>query len=229
MPARKKGRPDMRFKFPSKGFKKLKKEVKVIKKLVNSTIENKQVNLLQVPIFVSNAAYDANASGVLIQPYLSQGVSDGTTTAASAARLGNSVTLMRTQIKFNFDVAATSEAYNKFRLIVCESSEGAQAIALGDMLHDAGQPMSSQYTTKSSTNKRYDIRYDRIFEVNRSKNGSKQITVNIRYGKAGRVINYDGTSAAPTDYQLSILCISDSTVAPHPTMEYTLRHVYKDA
>lgn len=228
MPARRK-RVDMRFKFPSKGLKKLKKEVKVIKKMVNSTIENKQVNFKQVPIFVSNAAYDANALGYLIQPFLSQGTSDGTTTSGSAARVGNSITMMRTQIKFNFDVSATSENYNKFRLIVCESSEGAQAIALGDILLDSAQPMSSQYTTKSSTNKRYDVKLDRVFECNRYGKGSKQITLNIRYGKAGRVVNYDGTSAAPTDYKLSILCVTDSTVAPHPSMEYTLRHIYKDA
>lgn len=207
------------------------KRIKTLEKFVYSTIENKQVNFAQVPIFVSNAVYDANALGLLIDPFLTQGVQDGSTTAASAARVGNSITLMSTTIKFNFDVAATSETYNKFRLLVLTSKDGAQSLSLADVLDNpAANVMSSHYTTKTSTNKRYNKPHiDRVFEVNREHNGSKQISVKIKYGKTGKVINYDGNSAAPTDYKLSILCISDSSVAPHPTMEYTLRHTYKDA
>lgn len=199
--------------------------------MLNKTIENKQVNASQSEIFVSNGGYDANSLGVLIQPFLSQGVQDGDSTSSSNARVGNSITLLRTQVKFNFDVSATSETYNKFRVIVAESAEGAQTLTLSDILHNPTAPLcfSSQYTTKTSTNKRYNRKLDRVFEVNRNRNGSKQITLNINYGKTGRVVNYDGNSATPTDFKLSILAISDSSVAPHPTMSYTLRHIYKDA
>lgn len=222
---------------PKKNFRKKRidakqnKRIKTLEKFVYSTIENKQVNFAQVPVFVSNAAYDANALGHLIDPFLTQGVQDGSTTAASAARVGNSITLMSTTIKFNFDVAATSETYNKFRILVLTSKDGAQSLAIGDVLENpAANVMSSHYTTKTSTNKRYNKPHlDRVFEVNRDSNGSKQMVCKIKYGKTGKVINYDGNSAAPTDYKLSIICISDSSVAPHPTMEYTLRHTYKDA
>jgi len=223
---------------PKKAFRKKRidakqnKRIKSLEKFVYSTIENKQVNFKQVPIFVSTSGYDANANGELIDPFLTQGVQDGSLTSSSAARIGNSITLMSTTIKFNFDVATSGESYNKFRLLVLTSKDGAQSLSLADVLEDPGynQVFSSHYTTKTSTNKRYNKPHlDRVFEVNRNHNASKQITVKIKYGKNGKVINFDGNSAAPTDYKLSILAISDSTVAAHPTMEYTLRHTYKDA
>ena len=43
-----------------------------------------------------------------------------------------------------------------------------------------------------------------------------------KYGKSGRVIDYTGSPETPTNYNINILCFSDSSVAPHPTMEYTL-------
>lgn len=214
-----------------KEIAKVKVLAKRTKKMLDKVIENKQVNATQGEIFISNGGYDANAAGVLIQPFLSQGTQDGDSSASSSARTGNSVVLLRTQIKFNFDVATTSESYNKFRLIVAESTEGAQTLALSDILSNPTAPLcfSSQYTTKSGTNKRYNRKLDRVFEVNRSHKGSKQITLTIKYGKTGRVVNYDGNNATPTDYKLSILAISDSSVAPHPSMSYTLRHIFKDA
>lgn len=205
------------------------REVSALKKMVNKTIENKQVNFIRAATFVSTAGYDGVAAGDLIQPYLSQGTSDGTTTSGSAARSGNSITLLRSKLMFNFDVPSTSEEYNKFRLIVVESTEGAQAISLSDVLLNSSQPFTSMYTTKSGTNKRYKIHYDKIFECNRLNKGSKQYSLNLKYGKSGRVINFNGTSATPIDYSINVLIVSDSTVAPHPTFEYTLRHTFKDA
>ncbi len=200
-----------------------------VKKMVNKTIENKQVNFVKAATFVSTTGYDAVITGDLIQPFLSQGAQDGTTTSASAARIGNSITLMRTKLKFNFDAAATSENYNKFRVIVVESTDGAQPISLSDVLFNGALPFSSMYTTKSGTNKRYKILCDKIFECNRYGKGSKQLALSLKYGKTGRVINYNGSSSAPIDYSINVLVISDSTVAPHPSFEYTLRHTYKDA
>ena len=40
-----------------------------------------------------------------------------------------------------------------------------------------------------------------------------------KYGKSGRVIDYTGSPETPTNYNINILCFSDSSVAPHPTME----------
>jgi hypothetical protein len=203
--------------------------VKEVKKMVNKTIENKQVSALRPSIFVTNAGYNAITVGDTIQPTMRQGVEDGSQTVGSSSRIGNSITLMRTQLKFMFDVASTSETYNKFRLILVESTEGNNAIGAADVLESPTQPMTSLYTTKTNTNKRYKIWLDKVFEVNRNAHGSKYIEFVKHYGKTGRVVDYSGSPETPTNYNLNILCFSDSTVAPHPSMEYCLRHSYKDA
>lgn len=202
---------------------------KTTRRMVNKTIENKQVSALRPSIFVTSAGYNAAAIPDSIQPTMRQGVEDGSQTVGSSSRIGNSITLMRTAFKFMFDVAATSETYNKFRLIIVESTEGNQVIAPVDCLETPTQPMTSLYTTKTNNNKRYKIWFDKIFEVNRNAHGSKAIEFVKHYGKTGRVVDYSGTPETPTNYNLNILCFSDSTVAPHPSMEYSLRHTYKDA
>jgi len=202
---------------------------KTTRRMVNKTIENKQVSALRPTIFVTSAGYNAITVGDTIQPTMRQGVEDGSQTVGSSSRIGNSITLMRTGFKFMFDVASTSETYNKFRLIIVESTEGNNAIGAADVLESPTQPMTSLYTTKTNTNKRYKIWLDKVFEVNRNAHGSKPIEFVKHYGKTGRVVDYSGSPETPTNYNLNILCFSDSTVAPHPSMEYCLRHTYKDA
>lgn len=205
------------------------REVKSLKKMINKTIENKQVNAFRPPIFVTSAGYDASVIPDSIQPTMRQGPEDGDQTVGSSSRIGNSVTLLRTAMKFNFDVAATSESYNKWRVIVVESTEGNQAINPVDVLENPTSPFISQYTTKTNTNKRYKVLFDRIFETNRGHNGAKFYNFVKKYGKTGRVIDYSGSAETPSNYNINVLAWSDSTVAPHPQMSYTLRHTYKDA
>ena len=203
---------------------------KEVKKMVNKTIENKQINNKVLSTALSTSGYAVGGFfGVL------QGTSDGTT-SGSTARVGNSVTLLRSQFKFNFDLALNSESYNKIRLIVVQSKEGNQTLALSDVLQyssygvDGDLVFASPYTTKTSTNKRYEILFDRVFELNGSHMASRQISFVKKYGKTGRVVNWNGnSSSSPTDFKTTVMCISDSTVAPHPTFEYSLRHTYKDA
>lgn len=203
---------------------------KQVKKMVNKTIENKQINNKVLSTNLSSTGYAVGGFFGLLQ-----GTSDGTV-AGSAARIGNSVTLMRTQVKFNFDVAVGSENYNKVRLIVAQSQDGTQTLGLSDILQyssytaDGDLVFNSPYTTKTSTNKRYTILMDKVFELNLNHKASRQITFVKRYGKTGKVVNWDGNSgSSPVDFKTTILAISDSTVATHPTFEYSLRHTYKDA
>lgn len=204
------------------------------KKFINKTIENKQVNYAQLPIQVSSGGFaSAGFFGVL------QGAGDGTDSGSSNARVGNSVTLMRTLLKFNFDVAspqATSEQYNKIRLIVVASADGSQTLGIADVLRysnyttDGDLVFASPYTTKTTTNKRYDILMDKVFELNYGHKASRQITLKKRYGKTGKVIAWNGnSSSAPTDFKISVICISDSLAANHPVMSFACRHTYKDA
>lgn len=227
-------RKEPSYKRKTKYDKKQDKVIAQLKKFVNKTIANKQVNYAQVPVQVSNAGFaSAGFAGVL------QGAGDGTDSGSSNARIGNEVTLMRTLIKFNFDVAspqATSEQYNKVRLIVVSSADGSQTLGISDILRyhnyttDGDLVFASPLTTKTTTNKRYNLLMDKVFELNYGHRGSKQITLKKKWGKTGKVINWNGNaSSAPTDFKVSIICISDSAAANHPTMSFAVRHTYKDA
>lgn len=204
------------------------------KKMISKTIENKQTNYKQLPVQVSTAGFaSAGFFGVL------QGAGDGTDSGSSNARIGNTVSLMRTLVKFNWDVAspqATSEQYNKVRLIVALSEDGSQTLGISDILRyhnytvDGDLVFASPYTTKTTTNKRYQILMDKVFELNYGHRGSRQINLIKRYGKTGKAINWDGNvSAAPVDYKLSVIAITDSLATNHPTMSFAVRHTYKDA
>jgi hypothetical protein len=205
---------------------------KQVKSMVNKTLENKQINSAIQNEDVPMGGYSQSGFFGVIQ-----GTADGNA-IGSAARVGNTVTLMRSQFHANFDVAqgAASETYNKIRYIIVQSKEGTQTLSLADVLlysdyvQDGDLVFTSPYTTKSGTNKRYTVLCDKVFEVNKYNNASRRFNLIKRYGKSGKLVHWNGnSSSSPIDFKTTILAISDSTVGNHPTISCAIRHTYKDA
>lgn len=201
---------------------------KQVKRLVNKTIENKQISWKQSTT-VSTAGY-RNYGFITI----AQGVTDGDG-QGSAARIGNKVTLMSMNWKFGFQIPDASESNNKIRVLLVESTEGAVALSKEDILKyhnyttDGNQVFISPYTTKTDTNKRYKVHMDRTFSMSLYKNPSIRFSHKITFGKTGRVINFNDQYTGPVDCKFTLIAISDSTVATHPTMDANMKLVYKDA
>lgn len=206
---------------------------KQTKKMVNKTIETKQVNYQQNATTLTTGGF---AGGSFMQ--LSTGAEDGTA-LGSAARVGNTVTLLRQQVCINL-AGSSTDTYNQFRVIIVESMEGNQPIALTDVLEYGSYTLygetvfCSPYTTKTSTNKRYKIHYDKTFELSAlpTKGGkaTKTIKHTIKYGKTGKLLDYAGAgSLNPNNHRMTILMISDSVSASHPEFHYAVRSSYKDA
>lgn len=209
------------------------KEVKQLKKFVNKTIEMKQVNYSQNSTALSTTGM---AAGSFLQ--IATGAEDGSA-LGSAARVGNSITLMRQQVCINLAASAT-DTYNQFRVILAESVDGNQPLSLVDILQYptyalyGANVFSSPYTTVTTTNRRYKIHYDKSFELSAlpTKGGkaTKIIKHMIRYGKTGKELEYAGAgSLNPNNHRLTLLMISDSVSATHPTYTYSVRSSYKDA
>ncbi len=210
------------------------KEVKQLKKLVNKTIENKQVNYSITSTSISSSGY---ATRNFLQ--LATGAEDGNNYGDSA-RVGNSITLMNQHFGFNI-VGSSTDTFNQIRVLLVESTEGSQDISINDVLRYGNYStfgdnvFSSPYTTKSDTNKRYKVHMDKCFVLSglATKGGCppcKVIRHTIRYGKNGKVVSYAGSSASlPTNHKINLLIISDSVSATHPTMSYNVRSTYKDA
>lgn len=229
--------PARKFKRKGKRKSSLRTEVKNLKKFVMKTIENKQQNYS-----TSGSVLDI---GYASRPSLAitQGAQDGDERAAAPnneARIGNSVTLMRTQLKIQLRKATSGYTESRVRLMVVESVDGNQQLDFEDLLQvgqHAGtlvgtddETYTSNYTTKTDTNKRYKIHFDKVVTLNFYKSNYYYKSLLLKYGKTGKVIEYDGNDPVPTNHNLQILAISDQTaINTAPTISYSLRHSYKDA
>jgi hypothetical protein len=208
-------------------------DVKDLKKMVNKTIENKQQT------YNSGSALYITDIPLAQRPTLNitQGTADGDN-RPSAARIGNSITLMRTQLNLQVRQSTSGLTNTVFRILVVESINGKEDLTIDDVLQAGGGALvgtnqnayTSCYTTKTDTNKRYKLHYDKVVNLSTYKGGffSKKLT--LRYGKSGRVVNYDGNLPTPTDYSLQILAVSEQTsIGVAPILTYSMRSTYKDA
>lgn len=207
--------------------------IKKLESMVYKTLENKQVNYSDVSRSITTASYQTG--GFLS---LSVGAEDGVN-LGDPARIGNSVTLMNQKFNFNF-IGSSTDTFNQMRLLIVESMDGNQALGIGDVLQYPSYALygslvfASPYTTKTATNRKYKIHMDKTFILSglATKGGvppAKVIKHNIRW-KNGKVLEYNGVGAvSPNNHRISIIVISDSASATHPTMSYAARATYKDA
>lgn len=215
--------------------KKQSQQIKELQKMVFKTIENKQLNERVTNSVIPSTGFVASGffqTGIGAQ----DGDQSGST---SAARIGNSVTLMNQRMNYTLE-ASLIDGYNRVRVIIAESLDGNQTLNLGDILQYPDYSVYnnlvfvSPYTTKTDTNRRYKVHSDRYFELNADAKGATAMhKENIKYrenGSAGKVLEFDGNlSTVPNNHNLMIFAISDSTVDPHPRVSVAIRSTYKDA
>lgn len=208
--------------------KKQSSRIKKLESFVYKTLENKQINYSQ--------SLNVSSAGTATYPFISlrQGTGDGSA-YPSDARIGNSITLMSQRLDMNL-VGETAQ-WNQIRVILAESVDGNTSLALSDILEYSNYAIEgdlvfvSPYTTKTSTNKRYKIHLDRLFELHGTGDAGKataQIHKVVSY-KGGKVVNFDDNGVEPTNHKLQLFCISDSASISHPTVKYNMRSTYKDA
>lgn len=206
------------------------KRIKQLEQFVYKTIENKQINYQASNMNVSTTpVWQAS----FLRPL--QGAADGTG-IDSRARIGNSVTLMKQALTWNFKMRTGSDDFNQLRLIVAESTEGAASLVLTDILEygnyavDGDMVFASPYTTKTTTNARYKIYLDKAFTLTKNTKPAVVIKHQIKHGNGGKVVNFEGDlSSVPTNHRLQFFVISDSGAIQHPRMDYSVRSTYKDA
>ena len=219
--------------------KKQDKRISSLEKMVYKTIENKQINSgagSAIPDLPRNLTTAGDVRGQFFN--VATGAQDGDT-PGDPARVGNSVTLMDQLVSMTF-VKSSTDAYNRCRVIIAESVDGNQPLALSDILQYSNYGIygdmvfSSPYTTKANTNRRYDIKMDKTFELNANAKGATKIfKKRVRYredGSPGKVLDFSSPlDVYSSNHRLSILCISDSASTPHPQWSYNVRSTYKDA
>ena len=203
--------------------------IKNLEEFVYKTIENKQIEYHNQTT-VSSGGFTASS---FLLPILSTGAQDGAQNN-DAARIGNTVSLMRTCLTGNMTVVNTDQN-NRVRLLLVASKDGSQEITASDVLSFSSFAthgdlvFSSQYTTKAATNKNYTVLMDRVIDLNVYKNPKVSFKF-VKRWKNGKELMYDGPGAtAPTNYKLSLIGVSDSEAIAHPGLNYMIRNTYKDA
>ena len=220
-------------KFKKRTDAKQNKRLKTLENMVYKTLENKQINY--------NNNISITSSGVNDNQFLQVkvGVDDGTV-RGDTARIGNSVTLYRQQYRFNFlglNPETLGDRWNQIRCIIAEPLDGNQPLLLSDLLEYSsyalygGQVFASPYTTKTNTNRRYKIHMDKSIELNATAKGATRVIKHDVRWKKGKVVEFagPGTEQIPTNHSMSILFVSDSGSALHPSCAYSVRSTYKDA
>lgn len=229
---------------PYKGKKKFKKStdakqnqrLKKLENMVLKTMENKQTEYLNTGLNIPSTSV---RDGQFLQ--LTQGVADGNVTVGGitqGARIGNSITLLRQQ--FNIDITqngnvAPIDDWNRMRILIVEALDGNQPILINDVLEYSNYAVhgdlvfASPYTTKTATNRRYKVCYDKTVELNYRSKGASRVLKYIRKYKNGKVVEFNDNTAIPTNHQMTLLFISDSAAIPHPQASYSVRSTYKDA
>ncbi|AXH77786.1 MAG: hypothetical protein [Cressdnaviricota sp.] len=209
--------------------KKQDSRIKNLEEFVYKTIENKQIQY-QNQTTVSSSGFTASS---YLLPILATGADDGNVNN-DTARIGNTISLMRTCLTGNVKVAS-ADGFNRIRLMLVASKDGAQEITASDVLsyHDytihGDLVFSSQYTTKSATNKNYNVLMDKVIDLNVYGPAYKSFKF-VKRWKSGKELMYDGVGAsAPTNYKLSLIGVSDSGSVLHPELNYMIRNTYKDA
>ncbi len=215
------------------------KRIKSLEKFVYKTVENKQTNSgagSAVPDLPRSLSTAGDVRGQFFN--VAVGAEDGNA-PGSTARIGNTVTLMEQLVSMTF-VQSTTDSYNRVRVIIAESVDGNQSLALSDILQFSNwgtyghMVFSSPYTTKANTNKRYKIHMDSCFELNnQATTAVKLFKKRIKYrqgGSPGKLLDFSsGLDSYSSNHRLTIMCISDSESAPHPLWSYNVRSTYKDA
>ncbi len=203
--------------------------IKNLEKFVYKTIENKQSNYEVTNQNITSAGY--NNYGFI---KLSVGAEDGAS-YGDPARIGNSITLMRQQFNMNIALRSSSDEFNQVRVIIAEALEGTQLLDIANVLlyNDysvhGNLIFNSPYTTKTGTNQRYKIHFDKHIVLNPYNKSAINVTHNVNF-KGGKLIDFAGTVADfPTNHRMNVWVLGDSTSVQHPRLDLAVRSTYKDA
>ena len=175
------------------------KRIKSLEKFVFKTIENKQVN------YNNAGGTNITTAGYVGSQFLELdvGPNDGSQ-LGDDARIGNSITLLSQDVRCYLEQSST-DSYNRVRMIIASSMDGNEPLSITDVLKDgnyatAGQLVfTSPYTTKTDTNKRYKIHFDKTYELNSTAQGATRVIKHkVMYregGSPGKVVEYSGPSS----------------------------------
>ena len=205
--------------------------IKALEKTVYTALERKVKTWQNGTWSVDTGGRILNNSNIQAV-YLDQGT-------GTSQRVGNEISLLNQTVRYNLRIPDLGDAFNQLRMLIVESTDGSQSLALTDVLEygdatltSAETVISSPYKIKvSSDNKGYKVHFDQVFELNTYKSRCITGEVKIKYGSHGKKVEYPALVGLeqPTNHNLHIMLISDSGTTPHPMFAVNVRSRFYDA
>lgn len=220
---------------PKKTFRKKSKDkkqdnrIKKLESMVMKTIENKHSNYSNTNQNITSSFYN-NYGFIKLEAGTTAGGGYG-----DQARIGNRITLLRQRFDMNISLREGADDFNQVRVIIVEALEGTQTLALANILKypvhstDGNLIFCSPYTTRTETNQRYKIHYDKCVTLSPYMRTALNLKHTVKY-KNGKVLEFDGPAEQfPTNHRMNIWVLGDSTALQHPRLDLAVRSTYKDA
>lgn len=215
---------DMKAKMRARNAKKKKdtkqdKRIKKLENIVYPSLDWKTKDTKAIQAQIANTPYQNYPMFAL-----GRGESDN-------QRSGDKVSLRHGTLHLSLTRGDTS---NIFRVLVVRTPSATFA-GLSDVLEyhnfatDGELVFSSPYQVKATNSEQtYKVMYDQVFQI---KNDTSTLTrkIKLKLPKKGVSCDFVGDAVvAPNNYNISLLIISDSTGAPHPTASYVMRWKFVD-
>lgn len=160
------------------------------------------------------------------------------TNTAGRIRIGDSVNLRSSSINFHCYIPRGSDGVPVFldmstrcRVLLVDNLDNIRGLGAGDILQNTAYPLVSPYKSQVDSGKRYRVLGDFKFNLNSTNKADHQFKWKMPLPKSGRVVNYDGDAANPSDLNVSLIwfCKSISPLsAGQPTMEYYVNTAFED-
>ncbi len=209
--------------------KKQDKRIQKLESLVLKTLENKHSDYSNTNQNITSSFYN-NYGFIKLEAGTTAGGDYG-----DQARIGNHITLLRQQFTMNISLREGSDDFNQVRVIIAEALEGTQTLNIDNILRystystNGNLIFCSPYTTRTETNQRYKIHYDKTVTLNPYQKSALNLKHTVKY-KNGKVIEFDGPGVQfPTNHRMNIWVLGDSTAVQHPRLDLAVRSTYKDA
>lgn len=223
-----------------KGSSALVKRVKAleIKQKADDKSQERKKQYYYVPAFLNNI-WGSNGNFILRTGQGLEANNNGSGTLPGSTRIGNSVNLRSSTIKFHISLPRDIDGNlssigmaTVCRIMLVDNLSDSTSLLHNDILQTPSYPITSSYKNSIASGKRYKVLMDKTFTVNTDR-PDKVFTFKMKLPKTGRVVHYDGTlDTNPSDFNVSLLYYCSDigpTSTNQPLMRYYVKSVFEDA
>ncbi len=185
--------------------------------VAKKAVQNELAKQVEVKKFYTNGNLSVDDDGSLAIPL--EGVNVGT---GSDERIGNRINLLSNSILMN---VSNGDANNTIRVLCLETYENYSLSTATGLFNPVTQPFVGNILAQVDRQKVKRVLYDRSINLNPHFQGALVYRYKkgwVKFGKSGKQIQYIDGTPEPSKGHIYWVFVSDSTIAPHPRLSYSI-------